>query len=150
MMRTAIVERPIDPAAVLAEVENTQNGATLLFLGTVREVNEGAAVTGIDYTAYAGMADRELADIVADATRRWDTLDVVVEHRIGTLALGDVSVAIAVAHPHRGEAYDASRFIIEELKTRLPIWKREHYVDGTAEWVQNAASSSRAPARDLR
>ncbi len=135
-MRSAIVERPIDPAALLAEVARSGNGATVLFLGTVRDVNDGASVTALDYTAYAPMAQRELGDIVAEAARRWGTEDITVEHRIGELGLGDASVAIAVAHPHRGEAYDASRYIIEELKRRLPIWKREHYADGRADWVE--------------
>jgi len=149
-MRSAIVDRPIDPAALLREVAAHHNGATVLFVGTVRDVNDGAAVTALDYSAYTPMAARELDDIVAGAAERWDTRHIVVEHRVGALALGDVSVAIAVAHPHRGEAYEASRHIIEALKQRLPIWKREHYADGRSDWVANAAPmepalSSRAP-----
>jgi len=143
-MRSAIVERPIDTAALVAEVASVTNGATLLFLGTVRETNDGRDVSGMDYTAYRGMAERELADIVGEASSRFETSDVVVEHRLGTLGLGDASVAIAVGHPHRGKAYDASRYIIEELKKRVPIWKLEHYVDGTREWVA-ADGSKRAP-----
>jgi molybdopterin synthase catalytic subunit len=84
------------------------------------------------------MAERELGAIATEATERWKTSDIVIEHRVGELGLGEVSVAIAVAHPHRGEAYEASRYIIEELKKRLPIWKRERYVDGRSEWVSNA------------
>ena len=143
-MRSAIVERPIDTAALVAEVASVTNGATLLFLGTVRETNDGRDVSGMDYTAYRGMAERELAYIVREASSRFETSDVVVEHRLGTLGLGDASVAIAVGHPHRGKAYDASRYIIEELKKRVPIWKLEHYVDGTREWVA-ADGSKRAP-----
>ena len=138
-MRTAIVDRAIDGCALLEEVAGHRNGATVLFLGTVREVNDDARVSGLDYSAYSAMAERELAAIVGEAVERWNTPDVVVEHRIGTLELGEVSVAIAVAHPHRGEAYEASRYIIEELKKRLPIWKREHYVDGRSEWVESAS-----------
>jgi molybdopterin synthase catalytic subunit len=134
-MRTAIVDRAIDLNALVAEVARTANGATILFVGTVRDVNNGRAITGMDYTAYTSMAERELADIVAEAASRFETSDIVVEHRIGTLTLGDASVAIAVAHPHRAEAYDASRYVIEQLKQRVPIWKLEHYVDGTREWV---------------
>jgi molybdopterin synthase catalytic subunit len=134
-MRTALVAHPLDPCALLAETTRTANGATLLFVGTVREVNEGRPVTGIDYTAYAAMAERELASIARDACERFGTPDVVVEHRTGTLGLGEASVAIAVAHPRRAQAYEASRWIIEELKRRVPIWKREHYADGTREWV---------------
>jgi len=134
-MRTAIVDHAIDSCALLSEVAGTRNGATVLFVGTVRDTNEGAPVSGLDYSSYAAMAEKELAAIVLEAVERWDTSDIVVEHRIGTLELGDASVAIAVAHPHRAQGYEASRYIIEELKKRLPIWKREHYVDGRSEWV---------------
>jgi molybdopterin synthase catalytic subunit len=137
-MRTAIVERPIDSCALLSEVADHGNGAAVLFIGTVRDVNDGAGVTSLDYSAYSGMAERELEAIASEAAARWEASDIVVEHRIGSLALGETSVAIVVAHPHRGEAYEASRYIIEELKRRLPIWKREHYVDGRSDWVQNA------------
>jgi molybdopterin synthase catalytic subunit len=146
-MRTAIVERPIDPCALLGEVAHHRNGATILFVGTVRDVNDGEPVSGLDYSAYAGMAESELATIAAEASHRWGTTDIAVEHRVGALALGEESVVIAVAHPHRGEAYEASRYIIEELKKRLPIWKREHYVDGKSEWVDNASAAS---AQDRR
>jgi molybdopterin synthase catalytic subunit len=133
--RTAIVESVIDTAALVAEVANIGAGATLLFVGTVRDVNDGRGVSGMEYSAYRGMAERELAEIVREAAARFGTSDIVAEHRIGTLDLGEASVAIAVAHPHRGPAYDASRYIIEQLKARVPIWKLEHYVDGTREWV---------------
>ena len=134
-MRTAIVLTPLDPSALLAEVAGVANGASIIFVGTVREVNDGRAVSGIEYTTYETMAARELEAIVAEAASRFGTTDVVVEHRVGRLGLGEASVVIAVAHPHRAQAYDASRFIIEELKRRVPIWKREEYVDGTRAWV---------------
>ena len=145
-MRAALVERPLDPARLLAEVASPANGAAVLFVGTVRETNEGRAVTGIDYSAYAGMAERELGDIALEAAERFGTTHVVVEHRVGTLGLGEASVAIAVAHPRRAQAYEASRWVIEEIKRRVPIWKREHYEDGTREWVDPTASGG-APVR---
>ena len=134
-MRTALIDRPIDSAALVAEVASHANGATLLFVGTVRDVNDGRGVSGMEYSAYRSMAERELAAIAAEASAEFGTTDIVVEHRLGTLELGDASVAIAVAHPHRGEAYDASRYVIEQIKARVPIWKLEHYVDGSREWV---------------
>lgn len=140
-MRTEIHERPIDLAALLAEVASPANGAAVLFVGTVRDVNDGRAVTGIDYSAYLAMARRELAAITAETAARFETSHVVVEHRLGHLGLGDASVAVAVAHPRRAPAYEASRQIIEELKRRVPIWKREHYVDGTREWVDPTAQA---------
>jgi molybdopterin synthase catalytic subunit len=134
-MRAAIVSRPIDAARLLEEVGATSNGATVLFTGTVRDVNDGRAVVGIDYQAYADMAREELTRIVAEACDRFDTQHVVAEHRVGTLALGEISVAVAAAHPRRAGAFDAARYVIEQIKTRVPIWKLEHYVDGTREWV---------------
>jgi molybdopterin synthase catalytic subunit len=134
-MRIALVEAPIDIAAIAAEVGRSSNGATLLFIGTVRDVNDGRPVSAMEYTAYRSMAARELEDIVREASRQFGTADIVVEHRLGALELGEASVVIAVGHPHRGPAYDASRFVIEQLKARVPIWKLEHYIDGTREWV---------------
>ena len=138
-MRTAIVGRPLEPSRLLAEVAAPGNGATVVFVGTVRDVNEGAEVSGLDYSAYSEMAESELASIVAEAATTWATRDIVVEHRVGSLEIGDASVVIAVAHAHRDEAYQASRYIIEELKKRLPVWKQERYVDGRREWVANHA-----------
>jgi molybdopterin synthase catalytic subunit len=145
-MRTTITDVRIDPAVLLAEVSRHANGATVLFVGTVRDVNDGRAVSGIEYKAYRAMAERELGDIAAEAVRKFATDDVVVEHRLGTLELGEASVAIAVAHANRRAAYDASRYVIEELKRRVPIWKLEHYDDGTREWVNaGAAAGTAAP-----
>ena len=143
-MRSAIVDHVIDPAALSAEVAQDANGATVLFLGTVRDTNDGRAVTGMEYSAYRSMAERELAKIVGEASTEFGTSDIAAEHRVGTLGLGEVSVAIAVAHPHRAAAYDASRYVIEQIKRRVPIWKREHYADGTREWV--GASNDLRPA----
>lgn len=134
-MRTAVVEHPIDVSALIGEVASAANGATVVFVGTVRDVNDGRPVNGMEYSAYRGMAERELADIAREACAKFGSGSIVIEHRIGVLELGEASVAIAVAHPHRGEAYDASRYIIEELKKRVPIWKLEHYLDGSREWV---------------
>ena|SRR5436190_8900934 len=143
---SAIVDTPIDVPRIVERVSSSANGATVLFLGTVREVNDGRDVTGIEYTAYRSMAERELAAIVEEAAALADSNDVAVEHRLGELAVGDCSVAVAVAHPHRGRAFEAARYVIEELKERVPIWKREYYVDGTREWVR--ASSTRTELVD--
>ena len=148
--RTAIVEHPLDPAALLTEVAAPGHGATALFVGTVREVNEGRPVTGIDYSAYVAMAERELAAIAATAARRFATAEgaphIVAEHRLGTLAIGEASVAVAAAHARRAPAVDAVRQVVEELKRRVPIWKREHYADGTREWLDPTALSAAAAA----
>ena len=144
MIRTAIVSAAIDVPALLAEVTSDATGATTLFLGTVRDVNDGRNVTGIEYTAYAEMASDELQRIALEAGQQFDGIRVAVEHRLGMLGLMDVSVAIAVAHARRAPAMEASRFIIEELKRRVPIWKREHYVEGDLHWVDPTASHANA------
>jgi len=138
-MRSAIVERPLDPSALLAEAADIGSGASTLFVGTVRRVNQGRDVTGIDYTAYGPMAERELAAIVTEASGKFGTGHIVVEHRVGTLTLGEASIVIAVSHARRAQAMEAQRFVIEEVKKRVPIWKREHYTDGTREWVDPTA-----------
>ena len=134
-MRIAVVSRAINAAALLDEVGSVSCGATSLFLGTVREMNEGRAVEGIEYAAYEAMAVRELERIAHEAIEQFRVHDLVIEHRIGTLTLGDVSVAVAVSDAHRAPALVATRYVIEQLKLRVPIWKREHYADGTREWV---------------
>mgnify|MGYP001605939669 CR=1 FL=1 len=137
----------IDPRALLGAVSGPASGALLLFLGVVREVNDGRAVTGIEYLAYEEMAARELAAIAREAVARFDAVDVVIEHRLGELALEETSVGIAVAHPHREQAYAASRGRSDECKRRGSIGKREHYADGTREWVgQGAQGEHRAGA----
>lgn len=136
-MRSALVNHPIDPTALLAEVADVGSGASTLFVGTVRRNNQGREVTGIDYSAYVPMAERELATIVAEAAARFAAAHIVVEHRVGTLTLGEASIGIAVSHARRAAAMDAQRFLIEEIKQRVPIWKCEHYVDGERSWVDN-------------
>ncbi|MGI8617755.1 MAG: molybdenum cofactor biosynthesis protein MoaE [Gemmatimonadaceae bacterium] len=134
-MRAALVTRPIDVTALIAEVTSHSCGAVSVFLGTVRNVHEGKAVTGIEYKAYEGMAIREMNATLARVRERFETDHIVVEHRLGWLGLGEVSIAIVAAHPHRHGAMDATRYAIEEIKKTVPIWKLEHYADGTREWV---------------
>lgn len=145
---SAIVDASIDSAALLERVAANKNGATVLFLGTVRDVNDGRAVTGIEYSAYRSMAERELFSIVEEAAARTGTIDIAVEHRLGELRVGECSVAVAVAHPHRDRAFEGARYVIEELKRRVPIWKREHYDDGSREWVRATTSAGESALVD--
>jgi molybdopterin synthase catalytic subunit len=137
MPRAALVEHPLDAVAVVAEVQRSANGALVLFVGTVRDEHRGRAVTGIEYSAYGSMAISELTRIVTEASERFGTPDIVCEHRIGVLRVNEASVVIGVGHPRRAQAYEASRWVIEALKASVPIWKREHYADGTREWVHH-------------
>lgn len=134
-MRTSIVEKAIDVTALTAEVSSGDHGAIASFVGIVRSVNGGKAVTGIDYSAYDAMARKEMNAIAAEAVVKYATDAIVVEHRTGFLSVGEASVAIVVSHERRAPALDAVRYIIEELKVRVPIWKCEHYADGSRDWV---------------
>lgn len=131
----SLSQTAIDPAAVIAAVSRPGNGGVAVFIGTVRDVADSRAVTGLDYSAYIEMAEREMAAIVAEAASGDDGVDVAAVHRVGSLAIGDVAVVIAAAHAHRAAAFDACRYVIEEIKRRVPIWKAERYADGTDAWV---------------
>ena len=131
----AVTSEPLDAARLLAESVSPADGAALLFWGVVRDEHDGRAVSHLEYQAYAAMAEREMRRIADEAIARWATGDIRVVHRVGRLEIGEASVAIVVAAPHRGEAYEASRYVIEQLKRRVPVWKREGYVDGESEWV---------------
>ncbi len=126
---------PISPAALLAEVASPECGGTCLFLGTVRDGPEDGGVTGIEYSAYEPMAVAELDRIRAEAVKRWPGTRIAVRHRLGLVATEDASIGIAVAAPHREAAFAACRYVIEAVKQRLPVWKKELRADGTMLWV---------------
>ena len=126
---------PISPAALLAEVASPECGGTCLFLGTVRDGPEDGGVTGIEYSAYEPMAVAELDRIRAEAVKRWPGARIAVRHRLGLVATEDASIGIAVAAPHREAAFAACRYVIEAVKQRLPVWKKELRADGTMLWV---------------
>ena len=130
-----VTAESIDPAAVLDRVGRPEDGAVAFFLGVVRNHSEGRPVSGMEYAGYDEMAREELGAIVAEAAERAGSDRIAAVHRLGRLAIGEVSVAIAVSAPHRAEAFDAARYVIEEIKKRLPVWKREHYLDRDAEWL---------------
>lgn len=126
---------PIDPAALTDAVRGPANGAVVLFLGTVREMTGEARTLRLGYDAHAPMAEAKLAALEAEALARWPVSAVAVSHRLGVLELGEISVAVAVGSPHRATAFDAARWLIDTLKEVVPIWKQEHWPDGTTEWV---------------
>ncbi len=127
---------PIQYADVLGRVGAPEDGAVVLFLGMVRDHNDGAAVAGVTYDAYDEMAARVLEEIAREAAERMGTDRVAVVHRAGDLEVGDVSVAIAASSPHRAGSFDAARYVIEEIKKRLPVWKKEHYVESGSRWLE--------------
>ncbi len=135
-MGPRLTDRPIDVGQLLADVASAGVGATVAFLGTVRRSAEDGAIEAIEYSAYDAMAEAEFERIVAEALDRWPQARVALRHRVGLVPLGEASVAIVTAAPHRADAYAASRFLIEETKRRAPIWKKERLVSGQSRWVE--------------
>ncbi len=130
-----LTHNPIDYHALTESVRSNQSGAVVLFLGTVRELTAGRQTVALDYEGYPEMAQSKLAELERAARSRWPIDKVGIVHRLGHLELGDISVAVAVSCPHRKQAFDAGQFLIDELKVSVPIWKKEHWADGTTEWV---------------
>jgi len=131
----ALTADPIDAAAVLETVRTPEAGAIVLFLGTVREFTQGRQTIALNYDAYPEMATRKLGELADEAASRWPILKAALVHRLGRLELGDISVAVAVSSPHRPDAFEAGRWLIDRLKEVVPIWKQEHWSDGSTEWV---------------
>ena len=123
-------------------------GASVLFVGRVRDRNEDREVVGLEYDVYEGMADPVLRAIATEALERFEVTRVEAVHRTGRLRVGEISVAIAVGAAHRKAAYDASRYVIEEIKLRLPIWKRELYADGSRAWLEGRALTPAEGGKD--
>ncbi len=126
---------PIDYAASTEAVRTHSAGAVVLFLGTVRELTAGRQTVALDYDAYPEMALRKMQELEDEARRRWPVLHVEILHRLGRLELGDISISIALSTPHRADAFAAGRFLIDEFKQIVPVWKKENWADGSTEWV---------------
>jgi len=137
-MYCVITREPIDAADLMRRVRSDADGAVLLFAGVVRDHHEGRTVEALAYEAYQEMAVEKIESICDEVGARFEVGELAVAHRVGELAVGEISVVIAVAAPHRDAAYKASREIIERLKTEVPIWKRERYSDGSAVWREGA------------
>jgi molybdopterin synthase catalytic subunit len=133
---------PLNLVPLFASVQSAERGAVACFLGTVRNHHGGREVLRLDYSAYAPMVEAECARIVAETESRWPVA-IALRHRIGALEIGDAAVAVVAASAHRDEAFVACRHVIEELKRRVPIWKREEFADGTVEWVGEAGKQGR-------
>ncbi|MBX6315966.1 MAG: molybdenum cofactor biosynthesis protein MoaE [Isosphaeraceae bacterium] len=130
-----ITDGPIDYTALTERVRSNRAGAVCLFLGTVRELTGDRRTAALDYEAYLEMARRKMAELEEEARRRWPIVEAALVHRVGHLDLGAISVAVAVSCPHRQQAFEACRWLIDTLKEVVPIWKKEVWADGTEEWV---------------
>jgi molybdopterin synthase catalytic subunit len=128
----ALTDSPIAVEKVIAEVSAAEAGAIDIFIGTVRNYNAGRQVTHLEYEAYAPMALREMEKIARTAEQQWPVRKLVIIHRTGRLSIGEVAVVVAVATPHRKEAFEACRYVIDTLKATVPIWKKEYFKGG--EW----------------
>lgn len=136
---------PIDYTALTEQVRSPAAGAAVLFLGTVREMTAGRQTLALDYEAYPEMALAKMAELEQAARQRWPVIEIGIIHRLGHLELGEISVAIAVSTPHRGQSFEAGRFLIDEFKQVVPIWKKENWGDGSTEWVHPGVPVSPAP-----
>jgi len=136
-----LTEETIDTSAVVNRVRHAEAGAVVLFLGTTRELTGGHQTVALDYEAYREMAERQLAELEAEARRRWPVIECSITHRLGRVPPTEASVAIAVSTPHRADAFAAGQWLIDSLKHDVPIWKREQWADGTQEWVHPGIDS---------
>ncbi len=139
-----ITHQAIDTTAALEAVRSPRAGAVVLFLGTVREQTNGRATASLDYECYEEMARDQLAKLEEQARNRWPIVEVALIHRVGHLELGEVSVAVAVSSPHRGDAFAAAQWLIDTLKEVVPIWKQENWADGSSQWVHPGMQSPAA------
>ena len=133
-----ITTAPIDHAAVTERVRSNLAGAVCSFLGTVREMTGDRRTASLDYEAYPAMAEKKMAELEAEARRRWPIIEVALVHRVGHLELGEISVVVAVSCPHRNQSFEACRWLIDTLKSEVAIWKKEVWEDGTGNWVHPA------------
>ncbi len=130
-----ITREPVDLGKFFLRLPDASCGAAASFVGLVRNHDQGRRVQKLYYECYESMADKMIGILVSEAHEKWNVKDIHVSHRIGPLEIGEAAVAIAVSSSHRDEAFRACRYLIEEIKKRVPIWKKEIFEDGTAEWV---------------
>jgi len=137
-----LTENPINTAEVVEAVRSPAAGAVVLFLGTARETTGGRETTSLEYEAYPEMARTKLVELEHEARRRWPLVESAVVHRLGRLAVGEISVAIAVSSAHREPAFEAGKWLIDRIKQVVPIWKKENWADGTSQWVHPGLDTS--------
>lgn len=130
-----ITDSPINPSEILASVQDDSAGGTVVFLGTIRNRNEGKLVRGLRYEVYREMAERRMLEIEGEVKKKWRVRKMAMVHRYGDLRVGEVSVAVAVSSEHRAEAFEACRYAIDTIKRTLPLWKKEKGKGGEESWV---------------
>jgi len=133
----AVEDKPLDIVGLLSRVHHPGAGAVVLFSGEVRDSNRGRPVAFLEYEAHIPLATAMIAEILATAKAKWALQVAVAQHRVGKVPVGDTAVVVITASAHRSEAYAANKYIIDRIKHEAPIWKCEHYTDGTKEWGNN-------------
>ncbi len=133
----------INVAEVVQSVQSPLAGAAVLFLGTTREVTGDRRTESLDYESYGDMAEKKMTELEAEARRRWPLVGCAIVHRVGRVAVGEASVAIAVSSPHREDAFAAGKWLIDTLKQTVPIWKKENWADGGSQWVHPGLETNR-------
>jgi molybdopterin synthase catalytic subunit len=134
-----LIRRPLELEPLIRAVSDPSHGGIATFLGVVRDHQDGRGVLRLEYSAYEPMAESEVQRIIAEVQARWP-VKLALVHRLGELAIGDAAVAVAVGSAHRAQAFEACRYAVEEMKLRVPIWKKEFYADGTVAWVDPSAA----------
>jgi molybdopterin synthase catalytic subunit len=143
-----LVDEPIETEPLLRQCRRPDAGAVVLFLGTTRQITGDRRTIALDYEAYAPMAERRLAELEAEARRRWPVIECILVHRLGRVPPAEASVAVIVSTPHRRDAFAAGKWLIDSLKRDVPIWKREQWADGSCEWVHPGVVEDTDDAED--
>jgi molybdopterin synthase catalytic subunit len=143
-----LVRRSIDQQSLIRRVAAPDRGGIACFLGTVRNHHADRVVRRLSYSAYEPMAEAECQRLLDEAVSRWPVA-MALEHRLGDLAIGDVAVAVVAAAAHREPAFEACRYVMDQLKHRVPIWKREHYADGSVAWVDPTGAQAPGPPAEV-
>lgn len=130
-----ITNQPLDLAEAYQRLRSIDAGACVVFTGTTRRLTQGLETVDLTYECYPELAEKVLAELVAEARQRWELLECLVWHRVGVVPLGEASVLVGASSAHRDAAFEAARWLIDTLKERAPIWKQEHWADGSREWI---------------
>ncbi len=136
-IHVTLTHEPIDGEALLNLVNSELAGANILFTGTTRKLTDDRETKFLEYDAHASMAEKKLFEVAEEASRRWDLVAVAMTHRLGRVELGETSIAVAISSPHRLAAIEAIQWMMDTVKKSVPIWKKEHWIDGSTEWIHH-------------
>ena len=136
-----ITDQVLDPAAVQRQLGSVDAGASVVFTGTTRRLTAGRETVDLTYECYRELAEKSMRELESTARARWELVECIVLHRLGVVPLGEANVVVGVSAPHRDAAFEAARWLIDTLKERVPIWKQEHWADGSRQWIHPGVTS---------